>query len=414
MSYIIGFIVLNIWLIFRYYKRPLGTFEPPFLMACISLTVLLPQLSSIYFSNYYSNDLIPLLGYTMITGNLFFTIGYEKGIREYSKHISGRIVDLNYNRNGFAAFLLITTALACYTLKLYASPGADSVAAANFKGMAFLAIALSLILYYRTEKKKYLFWFLLASVPVINFIFFIKGSRGDSLVLFLNVLFFLSLYDKWKNKAKKLALFFLLFGSVLSASITMIRQNIHGYEYEGNTNIWDNYKASFLQDEFNLGMDVGNAALLIDYCYENSLYNYGLSIWNGFVYNYIPKRFFGDDFKQSLMVKDEYDKKVTKITCGVTTTTCYADAFHGFGFCAFILFFVVGYGLGYVFTRIFISDFYLFLYFQIIGFIPVTFTHSMQYLFARFEFMFIFILPFMFLLGCCRRKPCVKNENFKI
>lgn len=404
MIYIILFIFINAWLLFRYYKRPIGVFEPPFLMACISLTVLLPQLASIFYSDFYPNSLIPLLGYTMISGNLFFTIGYEKGIDKYANRRSGTIIDLNYGNNSFGVFLFITTAFACYSLSLYAMPNADMVAAANFKGMAFFAIALSLIAFKRTNKKKYLTWFVIASIPIVNFIFFIKGSRGDSLVLFLNIFFFLSLYDKWRGRAKKLAFIFLLLGSVLSASISMVRQNIHGNEYDGNTNVWENYKESFVQNEFIHGMDLGNAALLIDYCYENSSYTFGMSFWNNFVYNYVPKRFFGENVKRSLMMKDEYEDKVEVITCGITTTTCYSDAFHAFSIFGFVLFFIVGYGLGYVLTRMFISDFYLFLYFQIIGFIPVTFTHSMQYLFARFEYIFIFILPFMFLLGICKKR----------
>ena len=402
---------MNVWLLFRYYKRPIGVFEPPFLMACISLTVLLPQFTSIYFVDFYPNSLIPLLGYTMISGNLFFTIGYERSIAKYENRRSESIVDLRYDNISIGVFLFIATAFACYSLTLYDMPNADMVAAANFKGMAFLAVALSLIAYKRTNKKKYLIWFVIASIPVINFIFFIKGSRGDSLVLFLNILFFLSLYDKWRGKAKKLAFIFLLLGSVLSASITMVRQNIHGDEYEGNTNVWENYKESFVQNEFMHGMDLGNAALLIDYCYENSSYRFGLSFWNNFVYNYVPKRFFGEDFKRSLMLEDDYEDEVEIITCGITTTTCYSDAFHSFSIFGFVLFFIVGYGLGYVMTRIFISDFYLFLYFQIIGFIPVTFTHSMQYLFARFEYIFIFILPFMFLLGVCIIKRIANIEK---
>lgn len=411
MIYIILFVLLNVWLLFRYYKRPMGVFEPPFLMACISLTVLLPQFTSIYFVDFYPNSLIPLLGYTMISGNLFFTIGYERSIAKYENRRSESIIELRYDNISIGVFLFIATAFACYSLKLYDMPNADMVAAANFKGMAFLAVALSLIAYKRTNKKKYLIWFAIASIPVINFIFFIKGSRGDSLVLFLNILFFLSLYDKWRGKAKKLAFIFLLLGSVLSASITMVRQNIHGDEYEGNTNVWENYKESFVQNEFMHGMDLGNAALLIDYSYENSSYRFGLSFWNNFVYNYVPKRFFGEDFKRSLMLEDDYEDEVEAITCGVTTTTCYSDAFHSFSIFGFVLFFIVGYGLGYVMTRIFISDFYLFLYFQIIGFIPVTFTHSMQYLFARFEYIFIFILPFMFLLGVCKIKRIANIEK---
>ena len=193
---------MNVWLLFRYYKRPIGVFEPPFLMACISLTVLLPQFTSIYFVDFYPNSLIPLLGYTMISGNLFFTIGYERSIAKYENRRSESIIDLRYDNISIGVFLFIATAFACYSLKLYDMPNADMVAAANFKGMAFLAVALSLIAYKRTNKKKYLIWFVIASIPVINFIFFIKGSRGDSLVLFLNILFFLSLYDKWRGDRK--------------------------------------------------------------------------------------------------------------------------------------------------------------------------------------------------------------------
>ena len=83
-------------------------------------------------------------------------------------------------------------------------------------------------------------------------------------------------------------------------------------------------------------MDLGNAALGIDYCFQKNEYNYGSFIWNGFVFNYIPKRLVGENIKTSLIIPFEADKYIQALTNGITCTTGYYDAFlpfHGSVFC---------------------------------------------------------------------------------
>ena len=71
------YLIINIIILIYYYKKKLGIFQAPFLMAYTSIFVLLPQLSSIYISPFYEKYLIRDLGIIMATCNLTFILGFE-------------------------------------------------------------------------------------------------------------------------------------------------------------------------------------------------------------------------------------------------------------------------------------------------------------------------------------------------
>ena len=103
----------------------------------------------------------------------------------------------------------------------------------------------------------------------------------------------------------------------------------------------ENIKKSFTGGSYNerAGMDLGNAALGIDYCFQKNEYNYGSFIWNGFVFNYIPKRLVGENIKTSLIIPFEADKYIQALTNGITCTTGYYDAFSAFSWFGFFVFY---------------------------------------------------------------------------
>ena len=84
---IIIYIIVNIYMIYYYYRKPMGIFSPVYVIAFMSLGQILPQLTTIYYlpcvqSLYLYNLLI-----TMISCNLAFMIGYERKVTLKSNKI---------------------------------------------------------------------------------------------------------------------------------------------------------------------------------------------------------------------------------------------------------------------------------------------------------------------------------------
>lgn len=398
LALIVVYVLVNIVIMFIYYKKSLGVFQAPFLMACISLTVILPQFTTIYFHPYYDNDLIYKLGYTMITGNLAFALGFEYGKRKAVPTVT-RVLDL-----GKIQYLtLLFSILGFSTVFLYGNLNGsiDGVIAANLKTFAFIALALTFVTLLQGYRNLVVWLCLIFSlVPIVNYAFFVKGSRGDSLILVLSITLFLSLLKtNWQNNIKLAVLSLLIFGSVLSASISGIRHTLKdeegGAESYQDISFFEAFTNSFTNSYESVGMDLGNAALGIEYCYVNGTYDYGLSIWNGFVYNYVPKRLVGGEVKANLRFDAGYSQIIPILTNNITTMTGYFSAFASFSFFGFLFFLFLGYLYGTIWHAAAYSNFYKFLYFYTLSQVPLMLTHGFQYVFVNLELIFIFIFPML-------------------
>lgn len=178
------YIVLNIVVVCYYLKkREDGAFAPPFIVSAISLSVMLPQLTTIYFVNDYDNKLLQTLCYTMITCNLAFLWGFRKG--EKIK-LPRYLYDINLNRCKYIVLVLAF-------LGFGALMGlGDGVIVALFMSFSQIAISFSLA-YFLTKKGKYSYIYgislFLGSFIVLNYTFFVYGSRGSALFLFLAILY---------------------------------------------------------------------------------------------------------------------------------------------------------------------------------------------------------------------------------
>ena len=92
---IVLYCIVNFYIVNFYKNKYEGVFSAPFVMAAISLSVMLPQMTTIYYSNRYDNDLIPLLAYMMISCNIAFAIGYKRG---YVKVPGNKILDIRVEK----------------------------------------------------------------------------------------------------------------------------------------------------------------------------------------------------------------------------------------------------------------------------------------------------------------------------
>jgi uncharacterized membrane protein YcaP (DUF421 family) len=80
---------------------------------------------------------------------------------------------------------------------------------------------------------------------------------------------------------------------------------------------------------------------------------------------------------------------------GITTITGYGSAFRSFSYFGFILFYILGLIIGKFMYLSNHSNFYLFIYVSCLIVIPNMITHSLQYMFARLEFIYIFLFPIL-------------------
>lgn len=365
----------------------MAAFAAPFILSAISLTVMLPQLTTIYLHPYYSNHLLYNLCYTMISCNIAFTLGYEAGRR---RRLPNKIYDLQISkcRSVILAFALIgvTTSFT----------DGDGVIRALLRSFSQISFILSMIYLIKVPRLSsvVITSLIISMANILYFIFFIYGSRGSSLFLFVSILLSLSIrYPAWRSKINITVIAFFLLGSVVSASIAAFRDNlIKGEDHK--ISYIENFIGSFRDSHSEMGMDLGNGALLIDYSAQNNSYNYGTIFWNSFVYNYIPERIFGDGVKESLYFKTTYMDRIPTITNGITTTTGYFEAFATWWYFGFLIFAMIAYVMGIIWSRAQHSNIYLLLLLYSLGNVPMMATHSIQYVVGRWEYIIIFILPF--------------------
>ncbi|RGO00505.1 hypothetical protein, partial [Phocaeicola vulgatus] len=203
-------------------------------------------------------------------------------------------------------------------------------------------------------------------------------------------------------RIKKIFTIFFIVGCIGSLSISEIRTNM-GKDSQNSIsdiNFIKNIKKSFTGGSYNerAGMDLGNAALGIDYCFQKNEYNYGSFIWNGFVFNYIPKRLVGENIKTSLIIPFEADKYIQALTNGITCTTGYYDAFSAFSWFGFFVFYFLARIFAWIRKRGSYSTLYMTLFFYMLANSTVGVTHGLQLIFAKIEFLILLFFTIQFVI----------------
>lgn len=162
------YLIINIIILIYYYKKKLGIFQAPFLMAYTSIFVLLPQLSSIYISPFYEKYLIRDLGIIMATCNLTFILGFE--IAKKQKITSSFFSSINYRKSKYILFIFTILGLYSMTLWNDTFQGSDNVIQANLKNFSQYAFCAIVTFIFRKNKSKYLYLLIICTlVPLIYF-----------------------------------------------------------------------------------------------------------------------------------------------------------------------------------------------------------------------------------------------------
>lgn len=399
------YIISCLWIIVRFYKRDKGVFQAPFIFSLASMLMMVPQFCVIIYNPRYDPNLLFDLTYCMITSTLALAFGWDKA---QTKKIY-RFTDINLHKSKITFFILFLIGLYCAfksygeALNNIAAGGEDIRKNHAYQILTFFMLYFDIGMFYaltyiiKKEKPSHIIKIIII-ISCIYYLFIVLMFARRALVvkLFMSLgLLLVYVRPKWQQIIKVVILVFFTFGTIYSASIGEIRGNLQSKEDE-TINIWENYKKSYISPPMEMGMDLGNGALCIQYTKENSTYNFGTFLWDDIVTWYFPSFLFGKEGKESLKLAGENNKYIERITHNITTTTGYYQAFSAFSYFGFILFYGIGYLMGFIWKRSYHSSLYLIIYLCFMYNIPNLASHGFSYILNPLETFVVFSIPIIY------------------
>lgn len=393
-------ITINIYIIFKIFIGKLSVFNPISIFVLAVISQMFPQLYTL-LSMENQMDL-KLLLFMMCTSQLAFIIGYN--IPQRRKRNELLIIDFSLNR--IKGFIILFSLLGLIPLRYYGSMdsvyGGINVVLGFWRSFGIMAFSLCFICLgdKKFQGKMFLLVFIFVSFfPLLYYGYFVKGSRQVLFSLVFIVLYFLSIYcTKRRYIISIVFIIVFLLGSFLGASLTEIRRTNNYHEEKAKDldeiDYVENFESSFEKEEI-YGWDLGNAAYMIDYISSTNKYDYGASIWNGFIYNFFPQRYFGEQLKESLYIEGDKDVEYYEdyVKGGITTTTGYYSVYKSFSLFGFFVFFVFGLFFRFLKQKSKESFFFHMVFILSITYIPTMITHSIQYMLGFWELIFIVLAP---------------------
>lgn len=399
------YILSCLWIIFKFYKRERGVFQAPFIFSLASMLMMVPQYCVIIYNPYYDSNLLYDLTYCMVTGTLALAYGWDRAQRKTVYKCSD--INLQKSKGTFAILFLIGVYCAIQglgTLSEYNTGDLGDIRENHtFQIFSFFRVYFDVGLFYAltyiiTERKAPK---LIKLIVIIGFLYYLVtilfyARRAIAVNLFLSLGLLLTIIrPRWKDMIKKFIVIFFTVGTIYAASIGEIRTNLSGRSND-NINIWENYKKSYISPDLTHGMDLGNGALFIRYTKEHSTYNFGTFLWDDIVTWYFPSFIFGKEGKEALKLAGANNKYINSISHGVTTPTGYYQAFSAFGYFGFILFYGIGYLMGFIWKRTYYSSLYLIVYLCFMYNIPNLASHGFGYILNQIETFIVFCLPIIY------------------
>ena len=413
------YLIVCIWVIKEYAKRELGVFQAPFIFTLASSLMMTPQFCTIIYNPYYDCDLLYDLSFIMITGTISFYRGFEKSSL---KHIQS-CYDIQLEKSTwmfvlmFIIGLLLTSKADSVASNFRLEDGGDIRGNHTFQILLFFrryfdyGYFFALIYFSRKKQisKKLLIILIIGSLYYLQAVLFF-ARRALTVKLFMSLALLLSMIKpKWRTKLKWGVITFFSIGMIYNASIGDIRSNLSDKSSAVDIDYWENYKQSFYSPNMIHGMDLGNGALFIKYTKEHMNYNFGLFLWDDIVTWYFPSFIFGKEGKENLKVANANDRYIESVTHGVTTSTGYYDAFSAFSYFGFIMFYFMGYILGYIWNRAKVSSLYLILYLNLMYNIPNLASHGFSYIIGNIETFIVFAIPLLW--NFMYKKKCLINKK---
>ncbi len=166
------------------------------------------------------------------------------------------------------------------------------------------------------------------------------------------------------------------------------------------------------------GHELTNTLYKIETVDRNLDFDFGLSLWNQLVFNYVPAQFLGSDFKRSLMVGEELDDSVynefyyTRATG--TTSTGMTDAFASFWYFGALKFFLIAFIISKLY-RAAIRGNFIAQFLSIVLMTPAlhAITHSTNWFFKDWPQILVFVGPVLWLARTKRSSLNKLSRSFQ-
>ena len=220
-----------------------------------------------------------------------------------------------------------------------------------FAQMLSVGFAMALILHFR--RPSFGTWLVIG----FGLLFYLEriliaGRRADSVELFLMVLYALWFNRRWAPPRTLIigafivgALFINSAGDYRSTMLGEDRtswsgagiEKVFAIDYIGNL--------TAIAEGQGGGEEVRNAVFTIEAVDRRLSFDYGFSLWNGFLHSYVPQQFVGVAFKSALTIdlEDDAYKEFLYTPWPGTTYTGLADSFSSFWFFGAVKFFLIGF-----------------------------------------------------------------------
>lgn len=395
------FVATCIFIIVVNLREKDGMLRAPTVAALISLFSIGPQMIQTIVNPFFNKSILPLFFIFISSCLICFHLGFLKGTKMKQEVIKLR--QLESGRNKYVCIVFCIFGLIALLAYKGTIGGMDWVIAGFLQSFGVISIFLSfneLKNFGFRDSKLYIIILLISLWCIIDYAFNIKGSRTRIFyIIIFSCLYLSRIYPIKAKLICNLLLYTFIIGSVASFSMGDYRKDIDKpfLERISLNQIVENYKLNlFGQIKVSLnGQDLYNGAQYADYCWGTGNYNFGLFIWNGLVFNYIPQRFVGQEVKDSLMSSLENRKKVNSLTHGVTTVTGFGEAFAAYSIFGGVIFYLIAFFFGRWWQRSFISDFYLLLYAYSIMYLAPLITHGIVYFISPIVLFWIVIYPIL-------------------
>ena len=405
------YIVINIVVLIMYYRRDYGVFQFPFLIACVSLTFVTPQLWNLLEFHYENMDLnLIMTSFCLCNIALFvgFAMGLKKGDnKDYIIEFKGG----KYYTILLWVFFVVGVVATLMNRGVYKGGFISGVFVivsffASFINYALLMMLVGIKKNILTNK---IYYILIAIIIILMIDKIVQsGRRAETINLVLTLSYFIMDKDEriYRYLRPIIPCFFFV-GMIIGGEIQQYRDNSYSGDMTFSQNI--NSLDFSLNDESQTMVtgEVYNAVEGMHNVALYSKYDYGIFNWNGIVHTYVPTAIVGRDFKNSITFKSDTDNLKEYLTRSGSTMTGYYDAFASFGILGFIKFMIIGYIMGLLWSRRAKSQFSLLIYFPLLTPGLHLLTHSSNYFFSALFFIGVAIYPLL-------RPNLVREECYEI
>jgi hypothetical protein len=359
---LIAFIAVNISMLLSYFWGKGRFYHFPFWAGVIALVWFLPQA----IGGFLNSGIFPSGSYA--AGMVFATLctialwgGYSVAYRKAPCATSWLAKPFDRTRLFYVGALLCGIGF-FFHWKLVSLPK-EMLAETQWTGATVKYLFLSSIfkfgflalwLLYLSQRKYFvprLLVFIIPSLALLLISILLHGRRAEMMNLFSYMVVSLWLVRR-VTVPRWLLVSLLAFALVLINAIGIYRAIIMNEEKTFSERVSQAARADYLAESETVikksGLEFKNYIFFRQAYADLGRYNFGLTHWNGLVFNYVPAQLVGRGVKNALMVPLEDNlKDYTQLEYGHdqaigTTSTGYRDAFGSFGWFGFVKFFFVG------------------------------------------------------------------------